>query len=140
MKHTRILLPLLLLPVFASAQGNPGPYIDRDIFNVCATIAFAALLLGFLLALSRQFLDYRIKAKLTESGLPEPVITSLLRQDAHNGKLNMAKWAIIFAGIALACTIIYYTLPVGVHSLAILSACLSISFGAYFLLLHKLKR
>lgn len=140
MKYTYLLLALVPLPQFALAQGNPGPYINMEVFHVIAAIGFAAILLGFILAFSRQLLDYRIKNKLTESGLPEPIITSLLSQDAHTGKFNMAKWAIIFAGIALACTIIYYTLPLGMHSLAILSGCLSVSFGAYFFVLHKFKQ
>lgn len=140
MKTTHTILALILLPLFSFAQGSPSPYIDKDIFNVCASIAFAALLLGFILALSRQFLEYRIRTKITDSGLPEPVISSLMRQEPHSNKLQAAKWAIIFAGIGLACTIIYYTLPLGIHSLAILSACLSVSFGVYFLFLHKFKQ
>lgn len=140
MKRVHIILPLVLLPVFTCAQGQPGPYIPQDIFNVCASIVFGALVLGFVLALSKQFLDYRLRTKIADSGLPEAVITGLIQKEPLANKLSAAKWAIIFAGIALACSIIYYTLPLGIHSLAILSACLSVSFGAYFLLLHKLKR
>lgn len=140
MKYTYILFAGITLPHFAMAQGNQGPYINMEVIHICASIGFAALVLGFILAFSRQLLEYRIKNKLTDSGLPEPVITSLLSQDAHTGKFNIAKWAVIFAGIALACTIIYYTMPLGMHSLAILSGCLSASFGAYFLILHKFKQ
>lgn len=119
---------------------NAGPYIDKDIFNACAAIAAAALLLGFVLTMVKVLLDYRIKTKLTDSGLPDTVISGLLGSKQHADKLAAAKWALIFAGTGLACTIIYYTLPLGMHSLAIMAFCLSLTFAGYFLVLHKMDK
>ncbi|WP_341835605.1 hypothetical protein WJU16_22515 [Chitinophaga pollutisoli] len=140
MQKIFMLSAILLAPIMAAAQGDPGPYIDKDIFNVSAAIATLAILLAFLLSLSRQFLDYRIKARLSESGLPAPVISSLLPDDPDARKLVALKWAIVFAGIGAACTLMYCTLPLGMHSLAILAFCLSASFAVYFFVLHKRKK
>lgn len=140
MRKLSILSAIIFTPILASAQGNPGPYIDKDIFNVCAAIATLAILLAFLLTLSRQFLDYRVKTRLSESGLPAQVISSLLSVDPGARKLAALKWAIVFAGIGIACALMYYTLPLGMHSLVILAFCLSASFTAYFIVLRKEKK
>ncbi|SHL37962.1 hypothetical protein SAMN05444266_103135 [Chitinophaga jiangningensis] len=140
MKKIPFLFTAFFVPLVACAQGNPGPYIDKDIFNICAAIVVMALLLGFLLTFSRLFLDYRIKTRLSDSGLPTEVISTLLPEDKNSSKTAALKWAVILAGIGLACTLIYFTLPLGIHSLAILACCLSASFAVYYIILLKMKK
>jgi hypothetical protein len=52
----------------------------------------------------------------------------------ENRNVNI-KWFAVLTGLGAGLTIIYYTLPFGIHSLAIMAFCIAASFLAYFFFL-----
>jgi hypothetical protein len=131
---------MMATPILAMAQPVNAPEIDKDIFNICASIFVVGLFMIFILTILKRIMDYRIKNKIVEKGVPENIVSSILEtHPAENRNINI-KWFAILAGIGAGLTLIYYTLPLGIHSLAIMFFCVAASFLGYFFFLKYSER
>jgi len=120
-------------------QAQQSQYIDKDIFNVCATIFGIALLMAFALSIIRMLLAHRLKKAIIDKGTDENTTGLILRSTAdERGDPNL-KWFAILTGTGIGLTVVNYTLPLGVHSLAILCFSIAAGFLAYFLYTKFLK-
>lgn len=129
--------PLFLLCFFAisctlNAQNTNAPVIDEDVFNSIASIFTLALVMIFFLAVMKRVLDHRIKKRIVEKGIPESIASAVLQSNSKEDGNSNIKWFAILTGIGIALTIIHYTLPLGIHSLAIMAFCVAGSFLGYF--------
>ena len=118
-----------------SAQNNglqQSTYIDHDIFNICASIFVVALFMIFILNILKRHLEYRLKNKIVDKGIPENVALSILQTNGREHRNINIKWFAILAGIGVGLTIVNYTLPLGIHSLAIMSFSVALSFLVYY--------
>jgi hypothetical protein len=131
------ILAIIFMPFFVNAQGTVGTTIDKGIFNICATIFTIGLFMIFILAIVKRIIDNRLKDKIVEKGIPENVISSILQTNPKEDRNINIKWFAILAGMGIGLTIIYYTLPLGIHSLAIMAFCLAASFLGYFFFLRQ---
>ena len=128
MKKLIYVLIALVTPLTVKAQ-TVTPYIDRDLFAVCMTIIGGGFILLFILEVINRLFNFLLKRKALELGLqeaptsPQPDYTSPI------------KWLALWTGLGTGLTLIYYTLPLGIHSLAIMCFCLAASFLGYFLFL-----
>lgn len=137
MKKIIIAIAVIAAPFFASAQYGGVSTIDKEIFNICASIFTVGLFMIFILAIVKRVMDHRLKNKIVEKGIPENIIASILKTNPKEDiNINM-KWFAILAGLGTGLTIIYYTLPLGIHSLAIMTFCIAASFLAYYVFLKK---
>lgn len=123
-------------PIMANAQNNIQG-INEDVFNACAAIFTMVLVMIFILAIIKRIMDYRIKNKIVERGIPENIVSSILQTSPKENKNTNIKWFALLAGIGAGLTIIYYTLPLGIHSLAIMAFCISASFLGYYFFLQQ---
>lgn len=115
------------------------PYIDRDIFNICATIVIIALVMAFILSLVKKIMAHHLRKKIIEKGIPENIAQSILQSGQEDEKQVSIKWLAISMGLSIGLIFVYFTLPLGIHSLAILSFCITLSFLGYFLYLKNTK-
>jgi hypothetical protein len=138
----KIVLPAIpiLAPFLSLAQRDNGMPNAEDVFNTIASIAVVALLMAFILVIMKRVMDNRLKNKIIEKGIPDFVTLPLFQSTAPDQRSVTIKWALLLAGLGAAFTIIHYTLPLGIHSLAILAFCLSASFLCYYLFLKKESR
>lgn len=128
------------MPFFVNAQNTNAPTIDKEIFNVCATIFVVSLSMIFILVILKRNMDYRLKNKIIEKGVPENVASSILQTNPKDDKNINIKWFAILSSLGVGLTIIYYTLPLGIHSLAIMAFCIAASFLGYFFFLKQSER
>ena len=132
MKKIIIITTFITAPFVVIAQDFNTGSIDIEIFNICSSIFALGLFMVFILAILKRIIDYRLKNKIVDKGIPENIIASILQPESkENGNVNI-KWFAILTGLGTALTIIYYTLPLGIHSLAIMAFCLAASFLGYF--------
>jgi len=124
-------------PIIANAQNSNVQGINEDVFNACASIFTAGLFMIFILAIIKRIMDYRIKNKIVEKGVPENIASSILQTSPKENRNTNIKWFALLAGIGIGLTIIYYTLPLGIHSLAIMSFCIAASFLGYYFFLKQ---
>jgi len=136
MKKIIYIIIIAATPVIANAQSNTQG-INEDVFNACASIFTAGLFMIFILAIIRRIMDYRIKNKIIEKGIPENIVSSILQTSPKENRNTNIKWFALLAGIGAGLTIIYYTLPLGIHSLAIMAFCTAASFLGYYFFLKQ---
>ena len=129
---------IILLSSFAAhAQDSFDPFKDRslifDVVNVISILAVIYLISSFILQLLRQSFDYRIKAKVIEKGTSPEIVNQLVQPAKKDPRNNILQWFFVLAGIGAGFTIIQFTRPFGLHSLAIMAFCIAAGFaGTYF--------
>ena len=144
MKKIISIAAIIATPFFVNAQNSSTVAIDKEtfgeIFRVCTTIFTVGLFMIFILTLLKRILDYRLKNKIVEKGIPENIAASILQTNPKEDRNINIKWFAILAGLGIGLTIIYYTLPLGIHSLAIMAFCIAASFLGYFFFLKQSER
>ena len=113
-------------------------YNNMQMFEVSTTIFAAGLFMTFILLVLKRVYDYRLKTKIVEKGVPENIIASILQPSRNEDGNSNIKWFSILAGIGAGLTIVNYTQPLGIHSLAIMSFCISVSFLGYYFFTKKM--
>lgn len=123
---TGLTIPAILL-------ADDGYYENMEKFRIISTILVFILFMVFIMTLIQRFMDYRVKNKIVEKGISEELANSILSSGpVENGNANF-RWFTLLAGLGLGLTIIYYTQPLGIHSMAIMAFSLSASFLGYYL-------
>ncbi|MEO6348505.1 MAG: hypothetical protein ABIO60_11420 [Aquaticitalea sp.] len=118
-----------------NAQSDSIPIIDKDIQVMIGVIILIALIAFTVLSIIKRWMDYRLKNKLIDKGLSENIIKSILEDGTTRNKNSNIKWSILLAAVGIALTIINYTLPLGIHSIAIMTFSISASFLIYYFFL-----
>ena len=141
MKKLTTLATILIVSFAAKAQGNFEPFRNRD-FNfeflrattaIIAVVAFAA----FILSIIRMIFDYRIKNKMIEKGVSDKVVEQFLQPTKRDTKAQAIKWFLILFGIGLGLIIVNLTMPLGLHSVAIMAFSTSLSFLGHYYFIRK---
>ncbi len=141
----KIILALLILTstVSAYAQEAPGPLIDRglvyDTVNMCGIILVIYLISAFILQLLRQNFDYRLKSKIVEKGTDENTVSKLVQPDKKDSRNTLLQWFCTLIGIAIGFTIMKFTQPFGLHSLAIMAFSVAAGLGVYYFISRRPK-
>lgn len=135
MKSTFLTIIAIASTFVANAQNNSISTIDKDIQVMTGMIIVIALISFTILTIIKRWMEYRLKNKLIDNGLSENIINSVLQDGTNRNKNSNIKWFAILAGVGTALTIINYTLPLGIHSIAIMTFCVSASFLGYFFFL-----
>lgn len=143
MKKIAGILIIMILPLMATAQDSfPGHTfpLNMEVFRTCSIIFLLALVMVFVLSILKRLLEFRIKNKIVEKGLNENLVSSILKPDTReDGAINF-KWFSILAGLGVGLTIVNYTLPLGIHSLAIMSFSMAASFLGYHYFLKRVSK
>lgn len=130
---------LLLAPLAINAQGEFNPEYTK-IFEISATILTVILFMAFLLAILKWILEHRLKNKIIDKGVSENLVASVLQTTTkQDGNANI-KWFAILAGIGAGLTIVNFTLPLGIHSLAIMFFSTAASFLGYYFFIKKTEK
>ena len=137
MKKILSVAAIVATPFLVNAQdaGNSG--IDKEIFNICATIFVVGLFMIFILTILKRVLDHRLKNRILERGITDSVALSILQTNPNENRNVNIKWFAILAGLGAGLTIVNITRPLGIHSLAIMAFCIAISFLGYFYFLKQ---
>lgn len=137
MKKISTIAAIMATPFLANAQGTESPINYMETIRICSSIFALGIFMVFILAVLKQILDHRIKNKIVENGVPENIISSLLSTNSNEDKNVNIKWFSILMGFGAGLTIVYYTLPLGIHSLAIMAFCIAVSFLGYYFFLKQ---
>lgn len=127
-------------PFAVNAQASNSPEINQEIFNICATIFVVGLFMVFILTILKRIVDFRLKNKIVEKGIPENIVSSILQTNPKEDRNINIKWFAILAGLGTGLTIINYTIPLGIHSLAIMAFSISLSFLGYYFFVKQTQK
>lgn len=146
MKKRFALIISSLATVPAFAQNNPtidtppnavAPLASEPMVGIIFPILFMAFLVFMLAMLMKYFLDYRLKNKLIDRGMSEPLTAYLVDNNDREKQNEVMKLAILFCGIGMGLLLTYLTAPIHIHSLAIMAFSLGLSYLAYFFYLRR---
>ena len=136
MKKTVAILVVLGSFITANAQSYYSPFEDRDfdreIISAAGVLIGIFLFTSFFLGIIRLILDGRVKRKMLDKEVSENVVEKYLQPTNTDSKSIAIKWFFVLVCIGLGLTIINLTLPVGIHSIAIMSFSIALSFLGYF--------
>jgi len=134
MKKLFVILLALVSPAMAHAQG--GLY-EPEVFRTVSVIFLVGLFMWFCLAVMKRLMDNKLRNKIVDKGVPDNVVSSILKTNPKEDLNSNIKWFAILMGLGVALTAIHYTLPLGIHSLAIMAFCIAASFLGYFFFLKQ---
>jgi len=141
-----LLLPLLAFTqektdsISVISQSNLNQEITEPVnqTQIIAPIIIVGLLIFLIISVTKYILEHRLKSKIVNRGISEQLSATILEKNNKNDEAM--KWAILLCGIAIGLTITYYTMPLHLHSLAIMALSIGMSYFAYFLYLKNQKR
>ncbi len=129
--------------VFAqdSAPNAPSiPQLSSDdsssiesIINILPIVLFVFLLLQVI----KYILSHKLKNKIIDRGISEQLANSILEKSEGDKKDDSIKWALLLLGLSAGLMVSYYTMPLNIHSLAIMTFSLGLSYLAYFFYLRR---
>jgi len=137
MKKSISIATITALPFLANAQGSSLVETNMEIFRIITSILTVALFMVFILTVMKRVLEYRLKNKIVDKGIPEDIASTILQTSTKDDKNINIKWSAILAGIGVALTCINYTQPLGIHSFAIMAFAIAASFLGYFFFLKQ---
>ncbi len=114
---------------------NNGSYIETLMPLLAIT-----LVIVLVIQVTKYILDHKLKNKIIDRNISEQLANSILEKNAADKKNDSIKWAFLLLGLGLGLTITYHTMPLHIHSLAIISFCIGLSFLAYYLFLKHSKK
>lgn len=130
-----------MITAISAFSQNADSLIDRqlifDIINISAIILVVYLVSSFILQIIRQNFEFRIKNKLIEKGVEEPIVRQMVQPPKKDQQHLVLQWFFVLAGIAVGFTLMQFTRPFGLHSLAIMAFSIAAGFGGYFLATKK---
>jgi hypothetical protein len=140
MKKIIAITMLIAAPFALPAQHyrlSDGRYFSQELINIPATILIVYLLTTFLLTIIRSNLDYRLKSRMVDKGVSDKIVEQFLQPHNRDSRGQAMKWFLILAGIGVGLTIVSFTLPLGIHSVAILVFSVAFSFLGYYYFLKR---
>jgi len=141
MKKVKILSASMILSISVNAQYGykslQDPEMYRYTFNIVASIFVVLAFMVFILSIIKLILEQRLKNKIVDKGVPESLASSILQKNIGESIHANIKWFALLTGLGAGLIIVNYTLPLGIHSLAIMSLSIALSFLGYFLYLKK---
>ena len=141
MKQVIIIATVLLLPFGVNAWHDSTLQeiadVPLEVIGIPAVILALYLILTFILTFAKSIMDNRLKARMIEKGVSDKVVEQLLQPDGKDVKGQAMKSFLLLTGIGVGLTIINFFLPIGIHSIAIMSFSIAISFLAYYYFLKR---
>ena len=143
MKQVIAITTITFLSVTANGQDyhNSAQTIftnDPEFFIQSVLLVLSIyLILTFILTFIKLLLDYRIKTKIIEKGIPEDLITALLKYNNKDAKNIAIKWFFVFLSIGIGLTIIGLLQPNDIYSLTIIAFSIAAGFLEYYFFIRK---
>lgn len=111
--------------------------IDPDVYKVIVIIFIIVLIMRFIIMILKKMLDHKLKNKIIDKGISEDLASSILQTTSNNEAHNSIKWfaILITTGGGLFLTNQY--LPLGLHSIGIMTISIAFGFLAYSLYLKR---
>jgi hypothetical protein len=139
MKKSLVITTLLSVLFMFDARADGGS-IDHEAMRVIAVICVMVLIALFILTFLRYILDSRIKNRIIDKGISQDLATSLITNTKKDDKLQTLKWFCLLAATGLGLMLVYYTLPLDIHSFAIMCFSISIGYLGYYFIMKQFQK
>lgn len=96
-----------------------------------------ALVVTLIIQVIKYILENKLKNKIIDKSISEQLASSILEKSVADKKDESIKWSILFLGLSGGLTVVYHTMPLHIHSLAMMAFSAGLSYLAYFFYLQK---
>jgi hypothetical protein len=119
--------------------SSPQLSLDSEIDSALSLVPIFAIALVVILVIqvTRYILDHKLKNKIIDRGISEQLANSILEKSESDKKEDSIKWAFLLLGVSGGLTAAYYTKPLDVHSIAIITFSIGLSYLAYYFYLRR---
>lgn len=114
--------------------------MEDNIFRAVTALTLIAMIIFFILTFLKHILDHRLKNRIIDKGISDALADNLLKSNPKENKLITIKWFCLLAAAGVGLTIVYYTQPLDIHSLAIMAISISIAFLGYYFFLREAEK
>lgn len=133
----KILTILLLIVSLSVKADDHGWQLADNISRALAILITFAMIIFFVITFLQRILDHRLRNKIVDKGIPEGLAGSLLKDKPRENIQSTIKWFCLLGSTGAGLFIVYYTMPLNIHSLAIMALSISIGFLGYYLFLKQ---
>lgn len=110
--------------------------ISGSIESVLPIIAITLVVI-LIIQVTKYILDHKLKNKIIDRTISEQLANSILQKSVADKKDESIKWSILLLSLSVGLTVAYHTMPLHIHSLAIMAFSAGISYLIYFFYLQK---
>jgi hypothetical protein len=139
MKKTGTILSLLIISLTVQAQHFDRNMADNTLRSVII-LAVMSLFIYFIITFLQRILDHRLKNRIIDKGISDALADNLLKTKPKDNKLTALKWFSLLGAVGAGLLIVYYTLPLNIHSLAIMAFSVAIGFLGYYFFLREAEK
>jgi hypothetical protein len=116
--------------------------IDHSLNNISSIESFIplfaiTLIVMLVIQVTRYILDHKLKNKIIDRNISEQLASSILEKSVADKKDDSIKWAFLLLGLSGGLTVSYYTMPLHIHSFAIMTFSLGLSYLVYYFYLRR---
>ena len=141
MKKFTTITSILLISITGHGQDSdfPGRILMNDpmLIQIPATLIAIYLIATFILTMMRLILDYRIKCKLIEKGVPDNLVAQFLQTTKKDYRNLAIKWFSILISLGIGLLLISFFPPLGLQSLGIMACCIASGFLGYYYFMKR---
>ena len=110
-------------------------YIDPDVYKVIVVIFIIVLIMWFTITILKRLLEHKLKNKILDKEISPDLASSVLKTGSNNETQNSIKWFIILAASGGGLFITNQYLPLGLHSIGIMTISIAFGFLLYIIYL-----
>ena len=137
MKKIGTIASILFIPIASNAQSIVQVIGDQELTRALAGILVMYLIGVFILIVIRSMQEQRLKTKLIEKGVSEKVIEQFLQPANKDPKNHSIKVFLVLTALGLGLTIITFTMPLGIHSIAIMAFCIAAAYLSFYFFIKQ---
>ncbi|MFN6359010.1 MAG: hypothetical protein ACK4XL_09270 [Bacteroidota bacterium] len=120
-----------------SIDGDIDNSLIRGSIESVLPIIAITLVVMLIIQVTKYILDHKLKNKIIDRTISEQLANSILQKSASDKKDESIKWSILLLSLSGGLTVAYHTMPLHIHSLAIMAFSAGISYLIYFFYLQK---
>jgi|SRR5687767_10478689 hypothetical protein len=139
MKKIITILSLLIISLTVHAQHFDHSMADNLMRSIIILIVMS-LIVYFIITFLQRILDHRLKNRIIDKGISDALADNLLKTKPKDNKLSALKWFCLLGTTGAGLLIVYYTLPLNIHSLAIMAFSIAFGFLGYYFFLREAEK
>lgn len=137
MKKSLIATAIMSVAFVFKAQARNDNNWNFEVMKVTAVLSVIIIIALFILTFLKYVLESRIKNRIIDKGITESLATSILSNTKKDDKLQTLKWFCLLAATGLGLMLVYYTLPLDIHSFAIMAFSIAIGYLGYYFIMKQ---
>ncbi len=120
-----------------SLDGDIDNSINSGSIESVFPIIAITLVVMLIIQVTKYVLDHKLKNKIIDRTISEQLANSILQKSVTDKKDDSIKWSILLLCLSGGLTVAYHTMPLHIHSIAIMAFSAGLSYLVYFFYLQK---